>query len=189
VHGYLNGGFVWGFHKNRLIANGMGPIYTIDLGYPFHSIHTYAERVQKKASEIAEETGCPELTLIGHSMGGLVSYYYAARLARAYSVPQVITIGSPLQGTKAAKMGLGPCAREMQIHSDLIENLRHAVECCTDVQFYNIATRTDELIVPYSSSIFMSEPTHQYCLDDIGHASLLFSNRVSQKLCEWLKNP
>lgn len=188
VHGYLNSGFVWDFHKNHLVREGFGPIYTIDLGNPFLSIRTYAKKVQEMAKKIAEETGQNDLTLIGHSMGGLVSYYYAAKLARAYSVPQVITIGSPLHGTQIAKIGLGMCAKEMQIGSNLIQEIHEAVESCPDVRFYNIATKTDELVVPYTSSIFKSDPLSQFVVDDVGHASLLFSQRVSDQLCRWLRS-
>lgn len=188
VHGYLNAGFVWDFHKNQLLKNGFGPVYTINLGCPFGSIREYAKKVQAKAEQIAQETGRSDLTLIGHSMGGVVSYYYAAKMARAYSVPQVITIASPLNGTRVAKMGLGKCAREMEIDSDLLTELKAAIECCTDVAFYNIGTKTDELVIPYSSSILKSEPSRQYFIEDMGHASLLFSQRVSDRLCQWLRD-
>jgi triacylglycerol lipase len=187
VHGYLNSGFVWDFHKNRLARAGIGPIYTIDLGYPFHSIRTYAEKVRDKAQQIAKETGRNDLTLIGHSMGGLVSYYYATHMAQG-SVSEVITIASPLRGTHVAKIGLGQCAREMQIGSEFIQELQNAAAHSPHIRFYNIATQTDELVVPYTSSIFQSEPHRQFFIEDVGHASLLFSERVSDQLCKWLKD-
>ncbi len=182
VHGYLNAGAVWIFHRRFLAKRGLGPIYTIDLGSPLHSIRSYAQRVHEKAQEIARETGRADLTLIGHSMGGLVSYYYALKLAARGSVHQVITIASPLQGTHAAKIGLGRCAREMEIGSDLIQEIGRAVEGRRDTTFYNIATRTDELVIPYSSSFLHSTPDHQRLFDDLGHASLLFSKRVSEQM-------
>lgn len=188
VHGYFNGEYVWEYHKNYLEKNGLGPIYTMNLGFPFLSIRSYALKVQKKAQEIAEETGRSDLILVGHSMGGLVNYYYVSKLARAYSVPKVITIGSPLQGTRVAKIGLGRCAREMQIDSDLINEVKDAVGCCTDVRFHNIATRVDELVIPCTSGILKSESSDQMWLDDIGHASLLFSKRVADQLCQWIKD-
>jgi hypothetical protein len=189
VHGYLNAGHVWDFHKKILAKNGFGPIYTIDLGHPFQSIRSYALKVQEKARQIAKETGSSDLNIIGHSMGGLVSYYYVAKLAQAYSVPQLITIGSPLQGTRIAKIGFGQCAHDMRPDSELIKEMHVAIESCNDVKFYNIATRTDVLVVPYTSAFFKSESQHQLCFDDIGHTSLLFSKRVSNQLCAWLKNP
>ena len=116
-----------------------------------------------------------------------MSYYYAAKLAQAYSVPQVITIGSPLHGTRVAKIGLGQCAREMEIGSELLKELHEAIEWCNDVQFYNIVSTTDELVIPYSSAMFKSDPLHQFYIEDIGHASMLFSKRVCNQLCAWMK--
>jgi triacylglycerol esterase/lipase EstA (alpha/beta hydrolase family) len=188
VHGYLNSGAVWGFHKKRLMKNGFGPIYTIDLGHPFQSIRSYAMKVDEKARQIAHETGSQELTLIGHSMGGLVSYYYAARLAPPDRVLRLITIGAPLRGTLVAKIGLGQCAREMEIGSKLIQEIHNAIELRHDLTFYNITTTVDALVIPYTSAIFKSVPANQFYLDDIGHVSMLTSKRVSVQLCEWLKH-
>src|SRR3990167_766851 len=43
IHGYVNNGSVWIYQKKQLKKAGFGPIYTMDLGYPFHSIVDYAE--------------------------------------------------------------------------------------------------------------------------------------------------
>jgi hypothetical protein len=187
VHGYLNSGFVWDFQKKWLEEQGFGPIYTIDLGNPFLSIRSYAEKVQKKIDQIAQDTGRPDITLIGHSMGGLISYYCVSKLARSGSVPQVITLASPLCGTKVAKIGLGRCAREMEIGSDLLQELHEGIQQCPGVRFYNLATKTDELVIPHTSSFLMSNPERQCLMEDIGHASLLFSRRVSNQIVEWLR--
>ena len=186
VHGYLNAGFVWMFLRKYLSKNGFGPVYTIDLGHPFQSIHSYALKVQQIARQIAQETGCIELTLVGHSMGGLVSCYYAAKFARVNSVLKVITIGSPLFGTRVAKIGLGQCAREMEIGSEFIKEFHDAMEVRGDLQIYNIVSTVDEIVIPYSSAVFQSEPQNQLFIEDIGHISLLFSKRVADQLCGWI---
>jgi len=187
VHGYLNSGFVWDFHKKYLSQQGFGPIYTIDLKPHFQSIHEHALKVQQKARQIAQETACSDLILIGHSMGGLVSYYYAANLAPGLSVSQIITIGSPLQGTHVAKIGLGQCARDMEIGSKLLQDLHQSIDQCKGVKFYNIAAYPDELIVPCTSAIFKSDPQNQLYLEDIGHAAMLMSKRVAKQLGVWLE--
>jgi triacylglycerol lipase len=184
VHGYLHAGFVWLFHKRRLSRLGFGPIYTIDLGHPFRSIRDYAYLVEKKARQIELETGSSELTLIGHSMGGLVSAYYATKLARPASVVKVITIASPLQGTAVAKIGIGRCAREMECRSTLIQEIDVAIRG-SKIPFYHMATKTDQIVFPYTSSL-RGSPKHQYIVEDVGHASLLFSSRIATKLSQWL---
>jgi triacylglycerol lipase len=185
VHGYVNNGSVWRFQKSRLEKAGLGPIYTIDLGHPFRSIQEYADKVKAKAQEIALETGRKDLILIGHSMGGLVSALYATTLAPPDTVTDVITIGSPLVGTPMARLGLGLNAREMRRGSILLKNLQVAIANTPRIRFHHIATTSDQLVIPGRSAIIA---TNNYLLlDDIGHASLLYSRRVTQKILEWLK--
>jgi triacylglycerol esterase/lipase EstA (alpha/beta hydrolase family) len=187
VHGYLNAGFVWDLFKRRLRKHGVGPIYTVDLGAPFQSILDHAGTIEKKALKIREETKRRDLVLIGHSMGGLASAYYATKMAPPGTVSQVIVIASPLQGTKVAKIGLGRCCREMEIGSSFLEDLSFAMTH-SDIRFYHIGTKTDLLVIPYTSSLFMSHQGRSLLIENLGHASLLLSPRIVDKVSDWLKS-
>jgi triacylglycerol lipase len=182
VHGYLDGGFVWWFLKRALAKKGFGPIYTINLGYPFASIDSFSKRVQKKAEEISSETRRSDLVLIGHSMGGIVSTYYALQAPQKDNL-HIITLGSPLKGTHLAKLGPGQCAREMEIGSNLLQRIQEAKH---SPFLYHIATSTDQLVIPYSSALLVSDPSRTHLFHDLGHIALLFSPRAAEKICEWL---
>src|SRR3990167_5939761 len=95
VHGYLHDRSAWVFLRNELCRKGFGPVYTLNLFHPLRSIRDHAALVAKKAAEIAEQTKRDDLCLIGHSMGGLVSAWYALEIAKQGTVTDVITIGSP----------------------------------------------------------------------------------------------
>lgn len=185
VHGYGNHGCVWFLQKKELEAKGLGPIYAINLGHPFKSIRYYAEKVKAKADLIAQETGRNDLILIGHSMGGLVSAWYATKLAEKNKVTDVITIASPLAGTPMARLALGINAREMEPNSSFVQELKLAMNENKTVRFHHIATRSDQLVIPGLSAALPDN--NHYILDDLGHASLLYSKRVSNKLFEWLE--
>ena len=185
VHGYLNDSSVWVYHKWQLARAGFGPIYTINLGNPFRSIGVYAEKVAKRAERIKEKTGRSDLVLIGHSMGGLVSSWYALQLAPPGTAAQVITVGSPLDGTHVARIGLGSAAREMERDSDFVKKLRREIAKGKEIPFVHMGTRTDELVVPYTSAFVGGHP--QFLLDGVGHISLLFSSRIAKQLIENLK--
>ncbi|MBX7065663.1 MAG: alpha/beta fold hydrolase [Parachlamydiales bacterium] len=186
VHGYMNHSSVWVLFKKQMEMLGFGPIYMINLGHPFRSIRTYAERVQKKAEEIAKETGRNDLVLIGHSMGGLVSSLYAAALAPRNTVTDVITIGSPLNGTPVARIGLGPNAREMQPDSSLLKEMREAMSRRKDIRFFHLATKSDQLVIPGASAVIPENSNFIY--EDLGHASLLYSPRTAHQVAEWIAN-
>jgi triacylglycerol lipase len=186
VHGYFNAAFVWAFFKRALVRKGFGPIYALSLGSPFHSISCFAQRVQKKAHQIAQETGRSDLTLVGHSMGGLVSLYYAMHHAPKDSVKQIITLGSPLKGTKLAKIALGKCAREMEIGSPLLQKLQAIEQQCSSVSIYNLGTATDQIVIPYHSCFLVTDPTRTRLFHNLGHVSLLFSPRVVDQVSAWI---
>jgi len=185
IHGYMNHSSVWTLQKKRLEALGFGPIYGIDLGHPFQSIRRYAEKVREKAKAIAEQTGRKDLILIGHSMGGLVGCWYATQLASPHTVTDVITIGTPLVGTPLARIGLGLSAREMEPNSDLIRQLQLAMAQDKEIRFHHIATKRDQFVIPGISAL-ITDNKH-FILEDIGHASLLYSRRVTAKVVEWLR--
>jgi len=186
IHGYLHDASAWIYLKRSLCKKGFGPVYTLNLVHPFRSIGSYAKRVAERAAEIAKETGRQDLALIGHSMGGLVASWYAARCAPQGKVSDVITIGSPLAGTRVASIALGPNGREMRRGSGFSQALREEIGKSDSVRFYHIASRTDQLIVPYSSALMGFHPEREYLIDDIGHMTLLFSPRVGERISEWL---
>lgn len=187
IHGYCNDGSVWNYMKYRLAKENIGPIYSIDLGYPFHSIRDYAAKVQEKTIDICRETNRTDLVLIGHSMGGLVASLYATEVARAETVTDVITIGSPLGGTRVAKIGIGPNAKEMECSSELLSQLYKSIANERFARFYHIGTNTDQLVIPAQSALLKKDPSREFLFEDIGHASMLFSPRVSSLIALWLK--
>ncbi len=185
VHGYCNNSMVWLFHGKRLSQKGFGPIYTVNLKNPLDSIKTHAEILDKKIKQIQKENGSKKITLIGHSMGGLVSSYYAMNMAED-SISDIITIASPLKGTKMAYLGLGQCAKEMRPDSSIIKNLKKQIHLEENINFYHIATKTDQLIVPYSSSIIKKDKSKHFILNYMGHASILYSRKVNDQIIKWL---
>jgi triacylglycerol esterase/lipase EstA (alpha/beta hydrolase family) len=187
VHGYCNHGSVWAYLQPLLAKLRVGPVYTINLGHPFRSIREYAEHIQAKAAAIRSETNEPHLILIGHSMGGLVSAFYATKMAPENSVTDVITLGAPLGGTHMARLALGPNGKEMRRASTFVQELKTLIQSKPGIRFFHLGTRTDQLIFPSESAILGNDPSREFVLEDIGHASLLFSPRVAAKITEWLK--
>lgn len=186
VHGYLNNAWVWIFFKRKLAAAGLGPIYLVNLGFPFLSMKTYAHRVRKKAKKIARETFCKDLILIGHSMGGLVSALYATKLAPKGTVRDVILIASPIEGTPVAHIGLGPNAREMRKGSQLLQRMDQGISQTPDIRFYQIATTCDQIVLPGISAGRLVPPERRFIVDNLGHVSLLFSSRIVNQVAHWL---
>ncbi|MDB6097276.1 MAG: putative rane protein [Francisellaceae bacterium] len=179
VHGYLHNQTGWLWFCYKLQKQYKGPIYTVNL-YPwFASLKTQAQRVEEKIKIIKSEGNFKEINLIGHSMGGLVSSFYAENFVSPIKVSKVFTLGSPLQGTQLAKLGLGTSAKQMTLHHPFVLNLSKQMEAST-IAYYHIASKLDNLIVPWQNALppFKRTTQQYFILENKGHLSLLVSKNV-----------
>jgi len=192
VHGYLHNSSGWYAMIEEMEKAGFGPIYTIDLGDgslsgKFWSIEDYAEQLAQKVKEIRDTSGRYDVALIGHSMGGVVSAYYATTLADPGVVSDVITIGSPLQGTPMANyFGVGAAGDEMRTDSPFLMELQEKMGQTPNIRYYSVASETDE-VVPFHSAVYGTDATKQMIIPDKGHFSLMISREVSKQIALWLK--
>jgi triacylglycerol lipase len=185
IQGYMHNSYVWMYHGKNLKKNGFGPIYTINFTKALSSIEQHALEVQKKVEEILEENKTKNLILIGHSMGGLIASYYALNLEKENHITDVISIASPYEGSAFAKIAIGKCGEEMKKNSDFIEELRKKIEKEENINFYFISSKTDQLVRPESALIGI-KTENQYVINDLGHATLLFSKKVNNQICRWI---
>ncbi|MDE3046638.1 MAG: alpha/beta fold hydrolase [Verrucomicrobiota bacterium] len=201
VHGYLHNGSGWLYYKRRLKAIGFDSVHALTLGKnPFRSIEDYAKVIQTKITQIKEATGRSDIILVGHSMGGLASSYYAANQANEdqITVKQVVTIGSPLKGSPLARLGPGRNAAQMRANSEFLTNLLDAIgkahqaveqEERRGTTFHHIGSKTD-VVVPGNNALHgnLDDPNHNVLFKDLGHLGLLFSPRVADVVCNWVKS-
>jgi len=188
VHGYCNTSSVWAYIKWKLTRLKIGSVFILDLEHPFDSIQKHAKTLAQKVEQIEKETGSKKIILIGHSMGGLVSALYATKIAPAHKVTALITIGSPLAGTHLAKFGLGENAREMEIDSLFLQEMQKLIHLNKTVQFYHIASKTDTIVLPYTSSWIGGKLHKKRIFSGIGHVGLLYSPRVCSQLLDWIRS-
>ncbi|MFT4551404.1 MAG: triacylglycerol lipase [Chlamydiales bacterium] len=189
VHGYLHNKSGWSFIKSELQKSGFGPIYTINLT-PLHgSIENFSEQLAEKVLSIQEEIENKSLVLIGHSMGGLVCAYYAENIAREKQVSHIITIGSPLRGTKLAALGIGHCTKQMRYGSKFTQKLNRQIINNESIKYFHIASKTDKIIYPYLSSLTNRHLDRQLLLNGHGHTSLITcAPEVPENIIGWLSS-
>lgn len=187
VHGYLHNQISWLWFRHQLQKTvGLGPVYSLNLYPPFESIETYAKCIQTKIQSIQEETHCQQVFLIGHSMGGLASSFYAEHLATPEDIAGIITIGSPFAGTRVATLGYGKNVHEMMPSSAFCLDLKTRVETST-LPYYSIASEIDNLVIPWNSALPKLPEERTKVLTDHGHLRLLVSPTVITQVITWLK--
>ena len=179
--GYLGTSGQLFYLKSRLRKNNA--VFTMDYGNPFASINDFASAMKKKVEEIQRHYPGKKITLIGHSMGGIIAARYVANCANTDHVKKVITLGSPLQGTIFATFAPGKCSREMEPESPYLRQLEQDL-MPKNIAFINFGSRTDLIVLPNQSASFKRVPSEKIQFASMGHMTYLCSGRVAEFLTQ-----
>ncbi len=152
-------------------------VFTMDYGHPLASIDDFAEKMKQKVEEIQRHYPGRKLTIVGHSMGGIISARYAANCSHTDHIEKIITLGSPLQGTILAYLGLGKCAKEMRRNSPYLHQLEQDL-MTKNVAFINVGSHADLIVLPSNSTSFQKVPSKKILFGSMGHFSYLCSCQV-----------
>ena len=132
------------------------------------SIPEHARRLGEAVARLKATTGADKVDLVAHSMGGLVAAWYLRNLGGDLHVRQLITLGTPWQGTRMAIFGKRRQAADMMVHSPV---LREILPC--PVPALSIYSRTDTLVFPWTSATPAGLETLE--LPERDHLELLFA--------------
>ena len=185
IHGLYHNSSAWSFFKKELSKQSVGPIFTINLNNPFGSIVEHAQKVQAKIDQIKALTLRNDIVLVGHSMGGLVACQYAFNpdVNKNTEVKQIITLGTPLEGTYTAYLGFGKSCREMRRNSSFINHLNEQIGQATNIPFLHIASMKDAIILPNSSALLLkNNRAKRIKVFNLSHLSLLYSKKIVKEV-------
>ena len=111
-HGLASNGSVWGGIMNALVSNGWdfdeveAPSYANDASFAASSpeVGDYVESIINTAR--AQNKLTNKASLVGHSMGGLLSRHYLQQNPEAKNISRLITINTPHSGSEIANFVL-----------------------------------------------------------------------------------
>ena len=131
LHGYMATRGSLHLLERRLSERGhlvltyrIGPL-PLNLG----GIREAAGVIARKVEALIEQTPVRAVNVVGHSMGGLVGLYYVKHLGGRDRVRKLILLGSPVNGTWSAVLGLitaplGRASLQLLPGSGLLKELR-----------------------------------------------------------------
>ena len=177
-HGYLNNGGVWWPTTKALSALGYR-VFTCDQP-AFASLDAMGVRLARRIDEVLAATGAQRLTLVAHSMGGLVCRAYLRRFG-GDRVEALVTMGSPHHGTFHAYLANGENGQQMRPGNRWLRELNDAV---VPVPFTSIYSVHDTVISPQDSSVMPG--ADNVCLSAIGHVSMPGGSQARAQLVQAL---
>ena len=185
VHGLACNRGNWFWFRRQLKQRGHR-VYTMDCTPPFSRIAKYGDQIGYAVDEVLAATGATQVTLIGHSQGGLSIRAYLDRHGDE-KVDKIITLGSPHQGTWLARLAIGPNAFDMRIDGEwltellALENKRSSAPYA---KFTCVFTYHDNLVAPQLNGVLPG--AQAIPLSGIGHLSLVLSRPVIGHVLEVL---
>ena len=123
-------------------------------------IEESAEQLAHFTSLVREATGAEQVSMVGHSQGGLMPRYYIKFLGGDAVVDDLVGIAPSNHGTTydssmfagSQESGYGCEACDQQVAgSDFLTRLNADDETPGEVDYTNVVTRYDEVVVPYTS--------------------------------------
>lgn len=186
IHGYYRNQADWLWMRKQLKACNC-PIFTINLKPDLGTIQEITlNSLPPKIAKIQQQTECKNIILIGHSMGGIVASYYSEFLDHENLIKTIITLGTPLFGTKVAAGGAGENAKQMLPGSKFLADLREKISK-SQQKYYQICSKFDNLIFPWRSALLDNNSNTQLILPFESHLGLLYSAEVATQLRAWVE--
>ncbi|HSD61875.1 MAG TPA: alpha/beta fold hydrolase, partial [Burkholderiales bacterium] len=173
---------VWHVLMRRLRRRGLGNLHTINLEPPLAGIDHFAARLARRVEEVCRVTGADKVVLLTHSMGGLVSRAYIARLGGAKRVAKLVTLGTPHHGSELVRLGIGRCAADMLPGGAWLRELEAAEGAGIAVPAVSIFSWHDNLVAPQDSARLAG--AQNVALERLGHLRLLFDPGVFRVVAE-----
>lgn len=186
IHGIFHNGSAFAWLKQKLALRGLRDFHELNLYTAFHSIPKMAQQTAEAVARIQDKLGVEQVDIVAHSLGGIVARYYVQVLKGDGEVRNLITLGSPHQGTDWSRMAPLAHVRELRPGSETFLRL----QACPNprlTQAVAVSGGLDILMLPRGSEWW--EGVRNIRLRGVGHAGLLFSNRVAEIILNHVRTP
>lgn len=153
------------------LANESLCVYAMDFGAAkaddwFKGVGPVDESAQRIADfviSVKKATGRDKVTLVGHSQGGLIGFYYLKMLEGAKHVDRFVALAPSVNGTSIAKTPdrklVEYCLACADQHpkSELLRRMQNGPIAMKDVSYSIVVTKNDLVVLPVEKQ-FVKEP-------------------------------
>lgn len=186
VHGFMAAGAV--FDPMRAHVEATAAVETLQLTYgPLDRFEAIADRL---GSLVRLASRGRPVTLVGHSLGGLLARWYLQELGGAVDgggpVDRLVTLASPHGGTRAARFAPGSLGEALRPGSRVVERLREGRSRASQVTHVAVVAGRDRMITPPMSAAEI-EDADLHVIADLGHNEALFDPRVLDLVARFVR--
>ncbi len=152
--------------------------HTRQYSYNYRSKGSIEEKGLELKRHLDEHIKGGRITLIGHSMGGLVSRVYLQLLGGDRRVDTLITLGTPHLGSHAAQWMPTALVSQLKPDGPFLAHL-NSLPAPQDVRCVSFAATDDLMVLPGTNALGFGE---EVLLEGRGHLDILMSRDVYQHI-------
>lgn len=130
-------------------------------------IHISAAELEAEVERVVQETGSPQVDLVGHLLGGLVVRHYVKFMQGQTRVRNVVTLTTPHHGTMLAPWYGPECSvSQMAINSLYLRTLNLPDETPVPaVRYMNVRSLADDFVQPGESALLAGAADRSVWID------------------------
>lgn len=145
--------------RARLQAHGYDVRIFTTPDYGLGPVRANAELLRDYVASVRALTGAQKVDLVTHSQGGIIARDYIKNVGGATSVDSLVMMGTPNHGTALATLandylgclgGISGCS-EHDPDGPFLTELNAGDDSIGDVHYTAIATKYEEVVLPYTS--------------------------------------
>jgi pimeloyl-ACP methyl ester carboxylesterase len=183
IHGLVDNRSIFTVLRRNLRRRGFGRVWTMNYRIWTTDVRGAARQLATSIEAICEQTGYERIHVIGHSMGGLIARYYIQRMGGDARIHTMVTLGTPHDGTRAAKLFPRGVCQQLTPGSEVVQELAEPVAGC-QTRFLSFWSDIDALILPKQSAR-LDHPdlsVRNVLIRGVGHMSLPIDRRVVREI-------
>src|SRR5579875_751799 len=187
IHGLIDNRSIFTLLRRHLRRRGFGRVWTTNYQVWTSDVRVAARRLATTVEAICEETGYERIHVVGHSMGGLVARYYVQRLGGDDRVHTLVTLGTPHQGTRAARLLPRGVCRQLTPSSQVVDELAEPAPGCR-TRFVSFWSDLDALMSPKRVARIEHPDLNarNILVRGVGHMSLPIDRRIVREIAATL---
>lgn len=192
VHGIVHNHSAFRRLQKKFYQLGWHNIFTMNYRTATGSIHRMAGDLALRVDHILQTTGAPQIDIVAHSLGGLVSREFLSTGTGRGKIRRLVTLGTPHQGTPLSKFlrwfpgsSLG---EDLQPGSYFLKNLIQT-PLPKNAEIISLASHFDWTSDDAERFVAIGTPAQAFrniFYDDLGHTGLLFSEAVFRDIAKVL---
>jgi pimeloyl-ACP methyl ester carboxylesterase len=188
VHGLFDNRAVFTVLRHNLHVHGWDHVHALNYS-PFSlDVPRAATLLGRHVERLRRVYDDAPVSIIGHSLGGLIARYYVQRLGGSRLVPRVVTLATPHHGTETARLLHPlPIVRQLRPDSEVLAELDQPAPGCR-TRFLCFWGDLDPLILPTRGASLRHPDlrAENVLIRNAGHLSLPIHGEVLARVREWL---